>query len=221
MPADYTIARRNMIDGQLRPNGVLAADVLQAFSDLPRERFVPAERGSVAYSDEAVPLGGGRYLIEPMLLARMLQLLQPTAQDSALVVGGGTGYGAAALARLVRSVVALECEARLAAEARANLSTLGVGNASVVEGVLADGAPAKGPYDIILIEGSVPVVTDALVKQLADEGRLVAVVAGEVPGRTGQVRLGRKVQGVFSSRPIFDAGSPLLPGFEKPRSFVF
>lgn len=221
MPADYTIARRNMIDGQLRPNGVLAADLLQVFADLPRERFVPAERRSVAYSDEAVPLGGGRYLIEPMLLARMLQLLQPAAQDSALVVGGGTGYGATVLARLVRSVVALECEPRLAAESRANLSALGVGNVGVVEGALAGGAPAKGPYDIVLVEGSVPAIPETLIKQLADEGRLIAVVAGDVPGRTGQVRLGRKVQGVFSSRPIFDAGSPLLPGFEKPRAFVF
>lgn len=221
MPADYTIARRNMIDGQLRPNGVLAAELLQAFADLPRERFVPAERRSVAYSDEAVPLGGGRYLVEPMLLARMVQMLQPNAQDRALVVGGGTGYGAAVLARLVRSVVALECEPRLAGEIRANLSALGIGNASVVEAALAEGAPGKGPYDLILVEGSVPAIPDALTKQLAEEGRLIAVVAGDVPGRTGQVRLGRKVQGIFSSRAIFDAGSPLLPGFEKPRAFVF
>ncbi len=221
MTADYSTARRNMIDCQLRPNGVLAADILQVFTDLPRERFVPAERRSVAYSDEAVPLGGGRYLVEPMLLARMLQLLQPTAEETALVIGAGTGYGAAALARLVRSVVALECEPRLAAEARANVSALGAGNVGVVEGALADGAPVKGPYDIILVEGSVPAIPDALTKQLADEGRLIAVVAGDVPGRTGQVRLGRKVQGIFSSRPIFDAGSPLLPGFEKPRAFVF
>jgi protein-L-isoaspartate(D-aspartate) O-methyltransferase len=176
MPADYTIARRNMIDGQLRPNGVLAADVLQVFADLPRERFVPSERRSVAYSDEAVPLGGGRYLLEPMLLARMLQLLQPTAGDSALVVGGGTGYGAAALARLVRSVVTLECEPRLAAEIRANLSALGVGNASVVEGALADGAPAEGPYDIILIEAG-PEGPGRLL-QPADLRRRFAAAAG-------------------------------------------
>jgi protein-L-isoaspartate(D-aspartate) O-methyltransferase len=175
----------------------------------------------VAYSDEAVPLGGGRYLIEPMLLARMLQLLQPTAQDTALVVGAGSGYGAAALARLVRSVVALECEPRLAAGMRANLSALGASNCSVVDGSLAGGAPSKSGYDIILIEGAVPAIPDALIKQLADDGRLIAVVAGDVPGRTGQVRLGRKVQGVFSSRPIFDAGSPLLPGFETSRAFVF
>lgn len=221
MSTDYTIARRNMIDGQLRPNGVLAADVLRVLADLPRERFVPAERRSVAYSDEAVPLGGGRYLIEPMLLARMLQFLRPTAEDRALVVGAGTGYGAAALAGLVRSVVALECDPRLAAESRANLSALGAGNVSVVEGALAEGAPTKGPYDMVLVEGSVPAIPDGLTKQLADEGRLIAVVAGEIPGRIGQVRLGRKVQGVFSSRAIFDAGSPLLPGFEKPRAFVF
>jgi protein-L-isoaspartate(D-aspartate) O-methyltransferase len=221
MPTDYTIARRNMIDGQLRPNGVLAADLLRVFADLPRERFVPVERRSVAYSDEAVPLGGGRYLVEPMLLARMLQLLQPTAEDTALVVGAGTGYGAVALARLVRSVVALECEPRLAAEARANVSALGAGNITLVEGPLAEGVAARAPFSLILVEGSLPAIPEALTRQLADEGRLAAVIAGDVPGRTGQMRLGRKVQGVFASRAVFDAGSPLLPGFEKPRAFVF
>lgn len=221
MPTDFATARRNMIEGQLRPNQVLAAAVLQVFADLPRERFVPAERRSVAYSDEAVPLGGGRYLVEPMLLARMLQLLQPGPEDTALVIGAGTGYGAAALARLVRSVVALECEPRLAAEARANIAALGLGNVSIVEGPLAEGVPTKGPYSVIVVEGSVPAISDSLTKQLADEGRLAAVVAGDVPGLTGQVRLGRRVQGVFSSRAIFDAGSPRLPGFERPRSFVF
>lgn len=221
MTTDQSIARRNMIEGQLRPNGVLSDDILRVFADLPRERFVPAERRAVAYSDEAVPLGGGRYLVEPMLLARMLQFLQPGPEDRALVVGAGTGYAAIALARLVRAVVALEVEPRLAAETRANIAALGAGNVEVIEGKLADGAPAKAPYSIVLIDGSVPAIPEGLVKQLGDEGRLAGVVAGEVPGRTGQVRLGRKANGVFSSRAVFDAGSPLLPGFEKPRAFVF
>ncbi|MGE0425143.1 MAG: protein-L-isoaspartate O-methyltransferase [Reyranellaceae bacterium] len=221
MATDHTIARRNMIDGQLRPNGVLSEELLQVLANLPRERFVPAERRAVAYSDEAVPLGGGRYLVEPMLLARMLQLLQPTGDDTALVVGAGTGYAAVALGRLVRAVVALECEPRLAAEARAAASALSVANVEVVEGPLAAGVPAKGPYSLILVDGAVPAIPEALIGQLADQGRLAAVVAGEVPGRIGQMRLGRKAHGVFSSRAIFDAGSPLLPGFEKPRAFVF
>lgn len=221
MSTDFATARRNMIDGQLRPNQVLAPEILRAFADLPRERFVPAERRAVAYSDEAIPLGGGRYLIEPMLLARMLQLLQPEPDDSALVIGAATGYGALALARMVRSVVALECEPRLAAEARANAAALGVGEITVCDGKLADGVPAQGPYSIILIEGSLPAVPDALTAQLADQGRLSVVIAGDVPGRTGQVRLGRMVRGIFSSRAIFDAGSPRLPGFERPLTFVF
>lgn len=221
MATDHTIARRNMIDGQLRPNGVLSEELLQVFANLPRERFVPAERRAVAYSDEAIPLGGGRYLAEPMLLARMLQLLQPAGNDSALVVGAGTGYGAVVLGRLVRSVVALECEPRLAAEARAAASALSVANVEVVEGPLAAGVPANGPYSLILVDGAVPAIPEALIGQLADQGRLAAVVAGEVPGRIGQMRLGRKAHGVFSTRAIFDAGSPLLPGFEKPRAFVF
>lgn len=221
MTTDHATARRNMIDGQLRPNGVLAPEILQALADLPRERFVPADRRSVAYSDEAVPLGGDRYLVEPMLLARMLQLLQPRPEDTALVIGAGSGYGALALSRLVSAVTALECDPRLAAEARANATALDASNVSVVEGPLAAGAPGKASFNLILVDGSVPSIPDALTKQLADEGRLAAVVAGDVPGRTGQVRLGRKVQGVFSSRAVFDTGTPRLPGFERPRAFVF
>lgn len=221
MSTDFALARRNMVEGQLRPNQVILPELLDVLAALPRERFLPADRASVAYGDEAVPLGGGRYLMEPMVLARLVQIVQPTAGDRALVVGAGPGYGAAVLARLVRSVVALESDPALAARAREILPGVGAANVTVVEGALAEGHRSGGPYDLILIEGAVPAIPDSLSAQLADDGRLVGVVGTGIPGYTGRAYLGRKTGAVFSSRPVFDAGSPALPGFAVPSRFVF
>ncbi|HKU96071.1 MAG TPA: protein-L-isoaspartate O-methyltransferase [Vineibacter sp.] len=221
MPTDFALARRNMVDGQLRPNQIVHPALLDALAALPRERFLPDARAALAYADEAVPLGNGRYLMEPTALARLIQMAQPAETDRALVVGAGPGYGAAVLGRLVASVVALESDAALAQQARTLLSGLGAATVSVVEGPLAAGHAAKAPYDVILVEGAVPAIPDSLTAQLADGGRLVAIVGVGTPGYPGQAHLGRKVGGVFSSRPVFDAGTPLLPGFTVPARFVF
>src|SRR5262245_50068024 len=150
---DFTLARRNMIDGQLRPNRVNNVQLLAAIADLPRERFLPPGLRSVAYADDDVPLGNGRYLIEPMVLARLIQTLQPQPEDKALVVASGPGYGAALLARLVKSVVAVEGDAGLASSADQTIRELGIANVRHVAGKMEDGCAADGPYDVILIEG--------------------------------------------------------------------
>ncbi|MCW5746733.1 MAG: protein-L-isoaspartate O-methyltransferase [Alphaproteobacteria bacterium] len=221
MPTDFALARRNMVESQLRPNHIIHPGVLEALALLPRERFLPDDRASLAYVDEALPVGGGRYLMEPMVLARLIQLAQPSEGDRALVVGAGPGYGAAVMGRLVRSVVALESDSALAGRARQLLPTVGADNVTVVEGALDGGHSAGGLYDIILIEGAVPAIPDGLTRQLAEGGRLVAIIGGGQPGYPGRAHLGRKDGGVFSSRPVFDAGTPMLPGFEQPSRFVF
>lgn len=221
MPTDFVLARRNMVESQLRPNQIVHLALLGALAALPRERFLPDARAGLAYADEAVPLGDGRYLMEPTALARLIQMAQPAEADRALVVGAGPGYGAAVLGRLVASVVALESDTALAQRARTVLSSLGAATVSVVEGPLAAGHAAKAPYDVILIEGSVPAIPDSLTAQLADGGRLVAIVGTSAPGYPGQAHVGAKVGGVFSSRPVFDAGTPALPGFAAPARFVF
>ena len=221
MPTDFALARRNMVECQLRPNQIVNPGLLEALSALPRERFLPDDRASVAYADEAVPVGGGRYLMEPMAVARLVQIAQPGERDRALVVGAGPGYGAAVLGRLVQSVVALECDAALAQRARQILSAVGAANVTVAEGPLSDGHAAGAPYDVILIEGAVPSIPDNLTRQLGEEGRLVAIVGAGLPGYPGRAHLGRKVGGVFSSRPVFDAGTPALPGFTTLTRFVF
>lgn len=217
---DFALARRNMVDGQLRPNRVTNAALLAAVGELPRERFLPDALKSVAYADDDVPLGSGRYMMEPMVLARLIQSLQPQREDKALVAASGRGYGAAILARLVSSVVAVENNADLAASAQQTLRDLGVANIQLVAGQPDQGAAASGPYDVILIEGAVQEVPSAITGQLAEGGRLATVLA-DPSGALGVAQLFVKQGGVTSGRPLFDAGTPLLPGFTPPPRFTF
>lgn len=217
---DFALARRNMIDGQLRPNRVTNAQLLVALSEVPRERFLPEALRSVAYADDDVPLGNGRFLLEPMVLARLIQSLQSRPDDRVLVVASGRGYGAALLARLVNSVVAVESDPALAAAADQVAKELGLANVRQAVGDLEAGAAASGPYDAILIEGAVRQVPRAIFDQLAEGGRLATVVAG-VGGVSGAAQLFVKEGGIVSGRPLFDAGTPILPGFTPPARFTF
>jgi protein-L-isoaspartate(D-aspartate) O-methyltransferase len=217
---DFALARRNMVEGQLRPNRVTNAQLLAEIGSLPRERFLPEGLRSVAYSDEDVPLGNGRYLMEPMVLARLVQTLQPRETDRALVVASGRGYGAALLARLVKSVIAVESDPALAAAAQQAAKDLGLANIEQRIGQPEAGAADAGPYDVVLIEGAVRQVPPAILEQLVDGGRLATIVAG-APGALGTAQIFVKEGGVVSGRPIFDAGTPSLPGFAPPPRFTF
>lgn len=217
---DFALARRNMVEGQLRPNRVTNAGLLAILADLPRERFLPEALRSVAYADDDVPLGNGRFMMEPMVLARLIQILQPQAEDKAMVVASGRGYGAAILARLTKSVAAVETDAAMAAAARQTLGDLGLSGVEQVAGQAEQGAPAGAPYDVILIEGAVREVPKAISDQLAEGGRLATVIA-DPSGALGVAHLFVKQGGVVSGRPLFDAGSPALPGFAPPARFTF
>ena len=217
---DFALARRNMVEGQLRPNRVTNALLLSIIGELPRERFLPEALRSVAYADDDVPLGNGRFLMEPMVLARLIQTLQPQPGDRAMVVASGRGYGAALLARLVKSVVAVESDAPLAAAAAQTARELGLADIRQTVGKLEAGAAASGPYDVILIEGAVQQVPPAILDQLAEGGRLATVVIGPA-GALGVAQLFVKEGGVASGRPLFDAGTPSLPGFAPPPRFTF
>jgi protein-L-isoaspartate(D-aspartate) O-methyltransferase len=216
---DFGAARLTMVESQLRPNKVTDQAVLDAFLAVPRERFVPPALAATAYVDDNLPLGGGRFLIEPMVLARLIQLAQIDPDDAVLEIGAGTGYGTAIAARLARRVVGVECDARLAVSAVARLAELGLGNADVVEGALAQGYPARAPYQVVLFEGRVGHIPDAIAAQVAEDGRVVAVVGDE--DGMGRAVLMTRSNGVLSRRPVFDAGVPALPGLERAPSFVF
>ncbi len=221
---DFEQLRRGMVDSQVRPNDVTEPRLIAAMLELPRERFVPDARKSLAYLDDDLIVreaAGGkpaRYLLEPMVLAKLLQALEVTAECRVLDVGSATGYSAAVLSRLAGEVVALEEEDELAARARKILAELRIANVTMVPGTLQAGWPVKAPYDVILLNGSVEVVPDALLSQLKDGGRLGAVVRTGVLSRA---ILHVKSGGVISKRPLFTASAPPLPGFDAPRAFVF
>ena len=215
---DFAAARRNMVDCQILPNRVTDQRLISALSTVPREAFVPTEFKGVAYIDEAIPLSGGRYLMEPMVTARLIQTAEPKAQDLALVIGCGTGYGAAVLSQLAGTVVAVESDGGLVKEANQILSDLGMDTVAVIEGHLEKGYQKQAPYDVIFFDGAVADVPEAISSQLAEGGRLVAVVSN---GGVGKAMLMTRHHDQVSSREVFDAGTPLLPGFERSKSFVF
>jgi protein-L-isoaspartate(D-aspartate) O-methyltransferase len=212
-------ARTHMIESQIRPNKVTDERVLDAFARIRRELFVPEHLRQVAYIDEDLPLGGGRYLMEPRVAARLLQVAKVERTDTALIVGAGIGYEAALVSCLARNVVALEEDPELARRARAALVDHGIASVSVVEGPTPQGHRPRVPYDVILFGGAVAEVPSEIASQLAEEGRLLAIVK---PGNgVGRATLTTRTGGVLARRVIFDAATPLLPGFLPKPAFVF
>lgn len=216
---DYAAARLNMVESQIRPNRVTDSRVIAAFAELPRENFVPKPLRGIAYVDDDIAIAKGRYLMEPMILARLVQAAQISPEDVVLEVGTGTGYGAAVMSRLAGTVVALESDPALVKAATTTLAALGIDNVAVVEGPLAAGYPRQAPYSVIVFGGGVAHVPPAISEQLAEGGRLVGVVGAT--GLNGRAVFGRRAGGVLSTRTLFDASTPLLPGFEREPGFVF
>ncbi|MDQ6437913.1 protein-L-isoaspartate O-methyltransferase [Mesorhizobium sp. LHD-90] len=224
MEADYAQRRIRMVDGQVRTTDVTSAALLDAMLAVPREAFVAAGRRDLAYIDEDVeiaPAAGGnppRYLMEPSPFAKLAQLAEIAPADFVLDVGCGTGYSSAVLSRLASSVVALESDGILADIAAGNLAALGCDNVAVVKGPLQEGYAAEAPYDVIFLGGSVETLPDALVAQLKEGGRLVAVEGG---GNAGKAKLYSKWNGVVTGRSAFNAAIKPLPGFERAYTFQF
>jgi protein-L-isoaspartate(D-aspartate) O-methyltransferase len=217
--SDYATARANMIESQLRPNRVTDERIIEAFSRLRRELFVPEHLRGVAYVDEDLPLGRGRYLMEPRVVAKLLQALMPDRKETALVVGAGIGYEAALLASLTRSVIALDEDEELARIGRAALVDHRIASIVYVDGPLAAGHRQRAPYDVILFAGGVAEIPPEIAAQLAEAGRMAAVLR---PGqRVGRATLTTRSGGVLAQRVIFDAATPLLPGFIPKPVFVF
>jgi protein-L-isoaspartate(D-aspartate) O-methyltransferase len=216
---NFAEARNRMVDSQIRPNKVTDPRIIAAMRRLPRELFLPSQLASLAYVDEDVPLGGGRYLIEPMVIARLVQLAAARAGERALVVAAGAGYGAALLAACGARVTALEDNTSLQAVARHVLAELAP-SVSLVAGPMTSGWPPAAPYDVILIEGSVQDIPRAIGDQLHQQsGRLVTVCAGGE--RLGQAVLAEATPAGLRTQPMFDCATPPIPCFTQSPGFVF
>ena len=208
-------ARTQMIEGQIRPSDVTDPRILAALAAVARENFVPRAARALAYADVPVEVAPGRFLMEPRCFAKLLQLAEITAEDRILEVGCATGYSAIVLARLGGRVVAVEQDAdmvRIASEALAAKPVV------LVQGALIEGARGEGPFDVIVVEGAIEQVPETLLSQLAEGGRLVAVMND---GPQGKGTLFLKERGGIGRRAAFDATTPVLAGFKKMMGFVF
>ncbi len=216
--SEYVVQRANMVECQLRAGRVANEALLDAMGSVAREEFAPMAMKPVAYADENLAFRG-RVLVEPMVFGRLAQAAEPGPEDYVLDVGVGLGYSSAVLGRVASAVVALESDRDLAEGARKALAADGSDNVLVIEGPLEAGCPEEAPFNLIVVQGAVAAVPPALLDQLAEGGRLAAVVrSGGGPGRA---TIFAKRGGVVSSRIVFDAGTPYLAGFEPRQEFVF
>jgi protein-L-isoaspartate(D-aspartate) O-methyltransferase len=216
---DFAAARYNMVENQIRANRISDPRVIQALAETPREAFLPKPLHGLAYMDEDVPLGGGRFLIEPLVLARLLQAADISSSDVVLAVGDASGWASAVISKLASTVVALESESDMASRAAPVLSQMGCDNVAVVRGPLDGGFPAQGPYDAIVFVGAVADIPVAFGRQLADKGRMVAVIRSGAGG--GHVVRVVRAGDTFGRWRLFDAATPYLPGFSPKTGFCF
>ena len=215
---DYAAARQAMVDRQVRPSDVTRYGIVDAMLRVPRERFVAASKRAVAYAGEQVELVPGRWLLDPRVFAKMLDVAEIEPGDAVLDIGCGLGYSSAILSELCRAVIAVESDEQMAHLAEETLRDLGIDNVAVLNGPLAEGAPSEAPFEVILIEGGIVRPPKTLYDQIAEGGRLVAVWADSAPGR---VQVSVKANGAISTRWAFDAAAPVLPGFAAEPAFEF
>ncbi len=218
----FSTARQKMVDGQVRPSDVTDIRIIDAMLEVPREAFVPPNQRAMAYLDLDLDVSAGgatkRFLIKPVVTAKMLQAAEIGPTDNVLVVGCASGYTAALVAKLAGRVTATEADPALCASAKDALGSLGLGNVTVRTSAAAGGDSADAPYDVIVLNGATEIVPEALYRQLKDAGRLVGVFAMTAPPRATIVT---RSQGDFGSRALFDAAAPVLPGLERSAAFVF
>ncbi len=214
---DYTSRRTTMVDTQVRPSDVTKFPIIDAMLSVPREAYVPDNKREAAYIGENLALDDTRVMLEPRTLAKMLEALDVQPSHVALDIACGLGYSTAILSHLCEFVVAVEDDEARAQEAQSILSQNNIDNAAVMAGELAEGSAKSGPYDSIIIQGGVEEVPQALLEQLREGGRIACIF---LEGSLGVVRVGHKIDGAVNWRFAFNAGAPVLEGFEKRAAFA-
>ncbi len=214
---DFAARRRMMVDTQIRPSDVTKYPIIDALLSIPRELFAPDAQKDAAYAGKDLDLGGGRVMLDPRTLAKILDALDVSGDELVLDIGSGYGYSSAVVARFAEAVVALEDDEKMASDSVALLSEVGADNVISHTGSLVDGAAEHGPYDVILVQGGVGELPAALLDQLKDGGRIACIF---MDGDLGEVRIGYKSGSTVSWRFEFNAGAPVIPGFEKRQVFA-
>lgn len=211
----FEAQRHAMVASQLRPNAVSDQRVVLAMAAIPREDFLPAAARELAYRDTVTPLGNGRYANLPMATARLLTEAEIEPLDRVLLIGAAGGYAAAVLSTMAADIVAVESAPALLALARDALGS--ASNVRLVEGPLHAGCPDAAPFDVLMIDGVVEHLPDALIDQVRDGGR---VVAGIIDKGVSRLASGRRTAG-FAMVPFADCEGAPLPGFAVPKRFQF
>ncbi|HBG34449.1 MAG TPA: protein-L-isoaspartate O-methyltransferase [Holosporales bacterium] len=212
--SDFALMRQNMVKGQLLPEGITDLSLIKAFSNIPKEIFVPRQLSHVAYMDSNFPISGDRILLRPATLARLLQALNPSSMDKILYIAGGSGYGPALLSSMGATVVALESEEILSQEAERILKELNLTSINIVLGPLENGWAGDAPYSKIMIEGCIETLPDSLFQQLNEGGKIATVK--ETKGI-----LYVKEDSTLTEMSLFDAFAPKLLVFKKQKPFIF
>ena len=214
--------RRFMVESQLRTNKVTSDKLIIAFEQTSKEEFIDDDLSELAYIDEDLMLPSGRFILEPMVFARMVQALELKPSDAVLDIGAVTGYSTTILSKLAQSVVGIESNADLAEKAQVNLTSSDVDNAVVINASHIDGLAKEAPYNAILINGAVQSVPEGLLSQLAEDGRLITVIRDDrsSPGRVVKYARAGKGSG-FAKTTLFDAQTPILDEFSKEKAFSF
>lgn len=215
----FKTQRFNMIDGQLKPNGILNPELIQAFSAISREDFVPSAHKKHAYHDAKINLTSTRVMLEPMVLAKLLQAAHPQPTDKVLVIGSAFGYSAALLAHIVTEVHALESDTALSTQATSALKKTMMKNICTHTGLLTEVPSKHGPYDLIFIDGAISELPTTIAKQLSNGGRLITLL--QKKNQFCQGMLYENNENNISNISLFETEAPLLPGFEKTKSFSF
>lgn len=213
---DFKAARTTMVDCQIRPSDVTLYPIIAAMLETRREEFVPRALREVAYSGEALPLAPGRVVLAPRTIGKMLDALSIGPDELVLDIGCGLGYVTALVGRLAEAVIGVEENAELAAAAMQKLSDQSIDNAIIHEGPLTEGDAAHGPFDVILIEGGVSSLPQAISDQLKEGGRIGMI---QMQGQVGHMQVGIKKSGRIAWRNVFDATAPVLPGFIAKKEF--
>lgn len=215
--ADFLARRTAMVDTQVRPSDVTKFPIIEAMLAVPKEDFVPQAQRQAAYVGENISLGGDRVILEARTMGKLLDAVNIQPDETVLDLGCGYGYSSALMSRMAEAVIAVESDEAMAEEAQSILSSVGADNVAVLPGKLAEGQKKHGPYDVIVIEGAVEELPDALLEQLRDGGRIAAIFA---EGELGTCRVGHKSSGVVTWRRAFNASAPVIEEFRRVESFA-
>ena len=217
---DFKIARKNMVENQIRANKVTSLNVINAFLDIPREKFVPDALQEISYVDEDIQLSRNRFMMKPMILARLFQSLNLKGNENILHVGSNSGYGSAILSRMCSSVISLESDKKLFETSIHTFSNMGFDNVVPLHGSMENGVEKEAPFDIIFIEGSIETEPKSLFGQLNENGKLIAIIR-PANIKIGKAKLFFKISNEIGLENLFDAQVSKLSIFKSKTKFSF